>query len=738
MQNNFQKNLDNVIFFSIFVGKNPKLNLKKMSLLRHKRSIAGLVAQVPVMLYAQGTGIEHVFDIDRIIPYIAAALLIGFFLLLFNNFVYRFREQDSKIKNQQQNNRLSLVLKTGNLHLWIYDLHTRHYKTFKENGDLDMEHNSVVFSRIFNKKDFDHLRQLIYDIAEERSATGTVDLRSIPDEEGNVKYFEITVTEATRDNYGKLETLLCIQHDVTEDRKRQESVNQTLIRYHTVFNSSLIDMLYYNKDGVLKDLNEKACHTFHVPFRDMVLQDNFLLVNNPMYAGIDFNIMENTRTTSIVNFNNYQEEKYQLEEFDLKNMMYYESTINPIRNEKGELEGIYMAGRNVTEWVESYHRLKQKQKQLRDATKSIRQYIENINYALRIGDVRLANYNPSTHNLELSSNINETQLHLSQLRCIRLGTPRFRRAISSALNRMDHLTELPIELTLEVDLHDEKRRPVWLQFNMVPMKDKEGKVERYFGLCRNMTEMMETEHRLAQESEKARETDLLKQSFLTNMSYEIRTPLNTVVGFAELFETEHDEADEPLFVDEIKRNSNSLLVLVNDILFLSRLDANMIEFNKVETDFSLLFDSYSQMGWINVNPGVKTLIENPYERLVVNIDAEHVGMAIQRLCANAGSYTERGSIRAKYEYRYGQIIISVEDTSKGIEPEMLPFVFERFRRSEYEKLNGSGLDLPIVKAVVEKMGGTVEVQSELGKGSTVWLSIPCEAEAIVKRNDINV
>ena len=709
-----------------------------MSNQRHRCPILGFLLLAPLVSHAQSAGLEHVFDIDRIIPYSAAALLIAFFVLLFYNFVYRFREQDTKIKNSQQNNRLSLVLKTGNLHLWVYDLHTRHYKTFKENGDLDMEYNPVVFSKFFNKNDFEHLRKLIFDIAEERSAPGTVELRSIPDEEGNVKHFEITVTEATRDKQGKLETLLCIQHDVTEDRKRQESVNQTLIRYHTVFNSSLIDMLYYNKDGVLKDLNEKACHTFRVPFRDMVLKDNFLLQNNPMYAGIDFNVMENTRTTSLVNFNNYQEEKYQLEEFGLKDMMYYESTINPIRDENGELEGIYMAGRNVTEWVESYHRLKNKQRQLRDATKSIRQYIENINYALRIGNIRLANYNPSTHTLELSSDINETQLRLSQLRCIRLGTPRFRRAISSALNRMDHRTELSVNLTLEVDLRDEHRHPVWLQFDMVPMKDKEGRVERYFGLCRNMTEMKETERRLAVESEKARETDLLKQSFLTNMSYEIRTPLNTVVGFAELFETEHDEADEPLFVDEIKRNSNSLLVLVNDILFLSRLDANMIEFNKVEIDFALLFDSYCQMGWSNVSPEVKTLIENPYERLVVNVDAEHVGMIIKRLCANAALYTEHGTIRAKYEYRHGEIIISVEDTSKGIEPEMLPYIFERFRRNEFEKLSGSGLDLPIVKTVVEKMGGTIEVQSELGKGSTIWLTIPCDAEAIVKRSDINV
>ena len=123
------------------------------------------------------------------------------------------------------------------------------------------------------------------------------------------------------------------------------------------------------------------------------------------------------------------------------------------------------------------------------------------------------------------------------------------------------------------------------------------------------------------------------------MSYEIRTPLNTVVGFAELFEAEHDPADEPIFVEEIKRNSNSLLGLVNDILFLSRLDANMEVYNKVDIDFALIFDSHCQMGWSSIGPNVKTVVENPYVHLVVNIDQEHLGKVIERLCMNAVNYT---------------------------------------------------------------------------------------------------
>ena len=303
---------------------------------------------------------------------------------------------------------------------------------------------------------------------------------------------------------------------------------------------------------------------------------------------------------------------------------------------------------------------------------------------------------------------------------------------------MDHLTEIPVDVIIEVEIRDKQHRPVWLQFNMVPMKDEQGKVERYFGMCRNMTQLVETERQLAIETKKAQETELLKQAFLTNMSYEIRTPLNTVVGFAELFESQHDEADEPLFVEEIRRNSNTLLSLVNDILFLSRLDANMIEYKKEETDFAMLFESWCQMGLLNVSPEVKVYVENPFQHLLVNIDTEHVGNVVGRLCSIAVSYTEKGSIHAKCEYRQGQLLIVIEDTGRGIDQQTLTHVFERFVRDEGENLYGSGLDMPIVKALVEQMGGSVELQSEAGKGTTVWVVLPCNASVIKRRRELIV
>ena len=164
---------------------------------------------------------------------------------------------------------------------------------------------------------------------------------------------------------------MAIQHDVTEEYRRQQKINQLLVRYHTIFNSSLLDMLYYDKNGVLTDLNERACKSFNVKSREQVLDGSFLLKNNPFYSQIPLNEMTNTLTGSIIDFSEFGLPEYRLEEFGLEGKMYYESTINAIRNQQGELEGVYMSGRDISEMVNSYHRQQAGIRQLQQGTESI-------------------------------------------------------------------------------------------------------------------------------------------------------------------------------------------------------------------------------------------------------------------------------------------------------------------------------------------------------------------------------
>ena len=667
---------------------------------------------------------------------LSAVLLVVILVVVLYNRVYMRRANEANARRKEQNAHLALVLQAGRLRIWKYLPATRHYLFLSEEGTMEQRYNPIDFQQFFERDDFERLRTAIFDICEGKQNSAVLTLVSNAKDDAFLRHYEMTVSVDRRDSRGRVTSILGIQHDVTDEYRRLETVNQLLLRYHTVFSTSLVDMLYYDNKGVLQDINERACQAFGVPNREYVLNNKFLLKNNPFFGDVNLETMDNTRTSCIVDFGDYTDPVYHIDELGLADKkMYYESTINPIRDADGNLEGVYMAGRDITEMVVSYRRQKEGAEKLRKVNEDIRQYISNINYALRISDIRMLNYYPKSFTLEMSDNITQSQMKLSQLRCIRLATPRFRRTASSVLNRMDHLSPYNIQVNIETEIRDKKGRQIWLLFNLVPMLDADGKVERYFGMCRNMTDMVETENRLAVETKKAQETELLKQSFLSNMSYEIRTPLNNVVGFAGLFNTPHDEADEPAFVEQIKTNSNNMLTLVNDVMLLSSLDANMVEYRKDDIDFAQIFASYCQMGWSNANPQIKTIIDNPYESLVVNIDLEYLGKVIEKLCWLSALALKEGYAKARYEYRRGELLITIEDTGDGIPEEGMAHIFDRFVHNIDNHLLGTGLDLPIVQAIVRQMGGTIEIESKLHQGTTAWVSIPCEAKNIERRRE---
>lgn len=667
---------------------------------------------------------------------VVVILVVVILVVVSYNWVYLKRAKEANARQKEQNAHLALVLQAGRLRIWKYLPATRHYIFLSEEGSMEQRYNPIDFAQFFDRDDFERLRSTIFDISEGKKNSAVVTLVSNAKDEAFLRHYEVTVSVDRRDSMGRVTSILGIQHDVTEEYRRLESTNQLLLRYQTVFSSSLIDIVYYDNHGVLRDINERACKAFGVTDRNFVLQNEFLLKNNPIFADVDIETMNNTQTSSIVDFSNYNAPKYYTDEFGLSDKkMYYESTINPIRDANGKLEGVYMAGRDITEMVVSFHRQKDGAKQLRKVNESIQNYISNINYALRISNIRMVNYYPKSFTMELSDNITKSQMRLSQLRCIRLATPRFRRTVSSVLNRMDHLTPYNINVNIETEIRDKKGRQIWLLFNMVPMLDEEGKVERYYGMCREMTDMVEMENRLAVETKKAQETELLKQSFLSNMSYEIRTPLNNVVGFAGLFNTPHDEADEPAFVEQIKTNSNNMLKLVNDVMLLSSLDANMVEYHKDFIDFAQVFASHCQLGWSCADPQVKTIIDNPYDSLVINIDEEHLGKVIEKLCWMSTLTLKHGYAKARFEYRRGELLITIEDTGEGIPEEGMAHIFDRFVHDYDDQLLGTGLDLPIVQAIVRQMGGSIEMDSKLHQGTTAWVSIPCEAQSVERRRE---
>ena len=126
-------------------------------------------------------------------------------------------------------------------------------------------------------------------------------------------------------------------------------------------------------------------------------------------------------------------------------------------------------------------------------------------------------------------------------------------------------------------------------------------------------------------------------------------------------------------------------------------------------------------------------MESHYDHLVVDIDETNLGRIIEQITANAAQHTTKGTVRARYDYINGKLVIMIEDTGRGMSEETLAHIYERFATGAHQ---GTGLGLPICKELAEQMGGSIEISSSLGKGTTVWITMPCKATTIDRKTEI--
>lgn len=691
--------------------------------------------------FAQKEDLTTIVDMQHLAAYLVAGLLIAIFVMIFSNRLYYYQQKAASQEAQQQSAQLSLVLGYNKFQIWTYNVEKEFFTQISNQGEKYITYSPIEFSMLYNHDDFSKMLKDIVSISQGDKDTcmRTVRSRKSEDDQPDMPQylFKVSITVLKNNPQGKPSVILGIQQDITEEMSKKTQAANLALRYHTVFNSSLVDLVYYDADGTMTDINEKACETFEVADREKLLAAKPNIKDVPSMQHLDLQHMELEHSSSITDLADIEKPIGELtEEHWGTGKSYYEQIVSPIHNEEGQLSGIVMAGLNITEMVESQHHQKWASQQLAKKTRDIQTFIHDINYSLHEGNMRMVKYSPDTHVLEIFSDLSKPQYRLSQVRCVALLQPAGRRKAKGMFLRMDRGHNGTIQATFETIIRDEQRRNTYLTFSMVPVTGKNGNTH-YFGICQDDTEMVYMEKRLTVETLKAQETESLKTTFLTNMSHEIRTPLNAILGFAELYNNPHAVEDEPVFSEEIKRNTNELLQLVNDILFISRLDARMEEFKMKECDFAELFDGYCYMGWSVLSPNVTVAVENPYNHLTVIIDEHHLSMAIQKICTLTARHTKKGIIRAKYEYRHGELNISVEDTSDGISKERLDHVFDRFNRSDSSSNQTTGLDLPIVKELIEQMGGSVEIQSGIGKGSTAYIILPCEMKYMEKKVENN-
>ena len=672
-------------------------------------------------------------DTSHIYIYLIAALVISVIAMVVYNRLTYYKEKRVTRDVQRLNAQLSLIMDANKTDVWTYNTRKNEFKVISKKNLTETIYTPFEFSQYYNREDFMTIRKAITNIQEREQITDTLTVKSAPSENDEPKIYEITLSALRRNRNDIPYEILGTQRDVTQERKQAEENKNLMLKFHSVFNSSLVDMIYYDADGNLKELNDKACTTFGVKAPQSLIKRGMKMTDIPSYRDLDIRQLEHTQLSSITDITQVKATDERVPELTRLGKIYYEVMLGPVHDMKQQLLGVIAAGRDITEMVESHHRQKASSRLIEKRTKDLQQYISDINYSLKISDTRLVNYYPETHTLEMLSNLSGGGDKLSQLKAAAFVHADNRKRAKHIIYKMDNLYHDNISETLHTRLKDDKGRDLYLNFSMMPITNEEGKITHYFGMCRNETEMVYTENRLKEETAKAHEEEQLKSSFMLNMSYELRVPLNAVIGFAELFRSEHNKEDEPVFAMEIKKNTEILLNLINDILFISRLDAHMLEYHYEVCDFATMFEGWCQMGWGEPIPTVSRTAENSYHSLLVNIDPQHLGIAIEKLCSYSAMTTKEGALKSRYEYLHDELLIIVEDTGSGMGFNQVPKAFDRFVGDSDQKRIGTGLDLPIVKELVEQMGGTINLLSEPDKGCTFFIGIPCEMKSFKRK-----
>ena len=244
----------------------------------------------------------------------------------------------------------------------------------------------------------------------------------------------------------------------------------------------------------------------------------------------------------------------------------------------------------------------------------------------------------------------------------------------------------------------------------------------------NLTELNKE---LEKSKEKAEESDKLKSAFLANMSHEIRTPMNGIIGFTKLLKKpELTGSKQKKFIDIIQKSSNRMLNIINDIIDISKIEAGQMNIYKVQTNINTLIDELCVFFKPEARKKGLSLIcikELPDDHANVIADKDRLFQIYSNLINNAIKFTNTGKITFGYIKKPEFIQFYVNDTGIGVSAKMKNLIFERFRQvddSSVRSNEGSGLGLSISKALVELHGGKLWFNTEIGKGSSFYFTIP--------------
>jgi len=512
--------------------------------------------------------------------------------------------------------------------------------------------------------------------------------------------------------------------DITADLENERINQETGNKYARMFETNIIAMSFYNKDGRLHDVNKKM--------RQLC---GFESVGGQYFR--ETNMFDTDMIKGVY-------ERGSRDTFHVCNHMYYpainidkfiEIRIHPVLDDNSLLRFYIVTARDVSAERDYYLAQRAHDTQLSKATETINTYERDLAYLLENSDMFVWHSNLSEQTLTYSRSLRSPEYQEKMQDYVKRMLPEEEQNSIAAINDPVAMSK-PFNVIHHFRYTHYNKQPGWYAISGIPTFDDNGKRIGYFGVTRDITKLITAQQKLKTETQRAENSGKMKSAFLANMTHEIRTPLNAIVGFSDLLPMVDTTEERMEFIRIIRNNCDMLIRLINDILAASNME-QALAIKPTEEDMSKVFDDICQTLAQRVQePGVEFLKDNPYPACITVLDKGRVQQVLTNFVTNAVKYTHQGHIKVGYRWERrltldgareaDGLYFYCEDTGAGIPKEKQASVFERFVKLN-DFVQGTGLGLSICQAITDRCNGFIGVTSEgEGHGSTFWMWLPCK------------
>ena len=501
--------------------------------------------------------------------------------------------------------------------------------------------------------------------------------------------------------------------DSTGSVQANRALDRSEKLFQNIFANIPAGVEIYDKDGYLIDLNNKDLEIFGVVNKSDVIGVNFF--ENP---NVPQGIRDRVRNEDLVDFRlNYSFEQAEgYYETNRSNAIELYSKVSKLYDNEGNFSGYILISIDNTERIDAMNRIR-----------DFENFFLMISDYAKVGYAKLNLLNRKGYAIkQWYKNLGEEEDTLLD-EVVGVYThmhPEDRKRFLDFYDEVRDGKRRHFQGEMRIRRPGTKNEWNWVSSNVMVTnyKPEENEIE-IIGINYDITELKESEAELIQARDKAEMMDRLKSAFLANMSHEIRTPLNAIVGFSDLLVETEELSERQEYIKIVRENNDLLLQLISDILDLSKIEAGTFEFTNGDVDVNLLCEDIVRSMGMKAKGEVELVLDNHLPVCHVISDRNRIHQVISNFVNNAMKFTSEGSIHVGYKLKDGELEFYVEDTGIGIEKEQLPHIFERFVKLN-SFVHGTGLGLSICQSIVEQLGGRIGVDSEKGKGSRFWFTIP--------------